>query len=360
MASIFNPPGYLDDLSAEQKLEWSGWISDNLDSAVKGNASENDGPRPQFFNPAKKPIGGESITKDISWTAFPKQLSSPNDRLRWSRADASRDGQDEYCEWSIEREGGKIVRIKFTCEGPEYWAYLAQVNPEKVLDLYREHVSPEVKEHHIFGANGYIRRNRWNNSTSNGVMHLIQRANTLSAEIELAGGASLQRARADGTLLTGAQELIQCSLYGAAGRHSDPHIGEEVNKLARQQHDVTLADPIGLYFAGLDTSDWRVPNKVDPQSLWKYTRGKDGKFVRAVLEAPEGAGFMVGDVKIGGKPIEFAAQVADCITIKLTGLATRLGQSAATPVQGCRLIGAGAGMEMNKGVAGALREHRGR
>jgi hypothetical protein len=34
-------------------------------------------------------------------------------------------------------------------------------------------------------------RNTWNNSIANGAMHLIQRNNTLTAEIGLAAGASL-------------------------------------------------------------------------------------------------------------------------------------------------------------------------
>ena len=52
----------------------------------------------------------------ISWTAFPRrvQVASLSDRQRWRRADASRDVQDEYCEWSVTRNAaGKIIRVVF-------------------------------------------------------------------------------------------------------------------------------------------------------------------------------------------------------------------------------------------------------
>jgi hypothetical protein len=59
-----------------------------------------------------------------------------------------------------------------------------------VLALYQEHVSRDVKRADLFDSNGkYVPRNKWNNSTTRGAMHLIQRNITLGAEIELAGGS---------------------------------------------------------------------------------------------------------------------------------------------------------------------------
>ena len=54
-----------------------------------------------------------------------------------------------------------------------------------------------------------------------------------------------------------------------------------------------------------------------------------------MYEVPAAKGFVVGDIKIGGQPIEFGAQIADFIRIKLTGLATRIGQSTVAPMNGC-------------------------
>ena len=45
-----------------------------------------------------------------------------DDERRWKAADRAREVQDEYLEWSLIRNSaGKIVRVVFTCEGPEVW-----------------------------------------------------------------------------------------------------------------------------------------------------------------------------------------------------------------------------------------------
>jgi hypothetical protein len=254
----FDAPGFLEDLNAEERQAWSDWISTQLDEArdrdgvAEGLA--NYGPRPQFFNPLHNPPAADAVEQDITWSAFPRviEISSPSAVQRWRRADATRDRQDEYCEWSVERDAqtNKIKRVTFTSEGPEYWQFLAGVRPDLVLQLYREHVNPAVQRRDLFSANGrYNPRNRWNNSTDQGAMHLIQANNTLGAEIELAAAATLVRRRG-GVELTTEPDLIDCGAYGQPERHSDPHIGAQVNALARQKADVTLANPVGLCIAG--------------------------------------------------------------------------------------------------------------
>lgn len=342
MIPRFDPPGFLDDFDEEQRAGWSQFISAQIDAAIQGQPEIliNDGPRLQFFNPTKTEIADDAVTQSIAWTAFPRQVqvSSISDRQRWRRADSSRDLQDEYCEWSVTRDtaSGKITRVTFTCEGPEYWEFLAATAPDKVLALYREFVSPEVQPEDLFDSEGtYNRRNRWNNSTTAGVMHLIQRANTLGAEIELAGGATVRRVLA-GQELTGAQELIECGRYGEPERHSDPKIGAEVNALARQRADITLNNPVGLYFDDLSVAGWETPDAADARQFWRFLRGRDGFFVRAAFEVPPERGYTVSDIRINGREIQFGAQIADFITIRLVGLATRIGQSTVEPMTGCR------------------------
>ena len=224
--------------------------------------------------------------------------------------------------------------MTFTSEGPEYWRFLASVDPDKVVQLYRQHIGPEVKADHIFQRGNYIPRNRWNNSTSNGAMHLIQRNNTLDAEIELAAAATIVRV-IDGRTLDAEQELIRCGQYGQPERNSDPHIGAVVNELARAKHDITLANPVGLCIAGLSVAGWQTPDGSPASAYWKITRGTPDKALRAVYEVPAGKDFTVSDIKINGLNIEFGSQIADFITIKLTGLATRLGKSNVAPLNGC-------------------------
>jgi hypothetical protein len=123
------------------------------------------------------------------------KIQSVSDKQLWQRADSSRKKQDEYCEWSVTRnpETGKITKVTFTSEGPEYWQFLSERDPDLVLRLYREHIGPEVQRSDLFANGEYIPMNRWNNTTTDGAMHLIQQANTLSAEIELAAASTLVR-----------------------------------------------------------------------------------------------------------------------------------------------------------------------
>lgn len=324
----FAPPGNLDDFNPAQRSAWSQFIGNYL--AARKTAG--DVQRNQFFSLADQAVGADKAELPIRWTAFPKQvfLSSASDRTRWRKADSSRDLQDEYCEWSVERDAtNKIKRVTFTCEGPEYWSFLARSSPDKALDLYRQHVSPSVQQQDLFTASGaYIERNRWNSTTKHGAMHLIQPANTLRAEMELAAAATVRRRHDQNEVVT-EQELIDCSQYGVPTRHSDPHIGAEVNALARKGALITLLDPVGLYLDGLSTAGWSTPDGADPQSFWRVTRGSKELTLRAVYEVTAGHDYLVGDIKINGLPIEFGAQIADHIQVRLTGLAHAFGTAAA-------------------------------
>jgi phosphatidylserine/phosphatidylglycerophosphate/cardiolipin synthase-like enzyme len=334
----FDPPGFVEDFTEEQKLTWSQTISDWIDTAQLGHPDRNDGPRTQFFNPLRNPAAADQKVAVIFWNAFPRKVKSAalSDRQRWRQADATRNVQDEYCEWSVMRDpvSQKITRVTFTCEGPEYWDALAEANPAQVLALYQEFISSQIQHADLFLNGQYNKYNRFNNSTTAGAMHLIQGANSLTAEIELGAAATIRRTHA-GQELTGAQELIACARYGEAGRNSDPFIGEQINALARQGADITLNNPVGLYLHEFNPVGWSTPDQADAREFWKFVRGRDGYFVRAVFEVPAERGYAVGDITIAGKPLEFGAQIADFITIKLEGVATRIGQSAVVPNEGC-------------------------
>jgi hypothetical protein len=332
----FDPPGGLTDLDQPGRELWSGFISDSVETAIAGRTDHsNDSPRAQYYNLTKTDTAGDAAFQEVSWTGFPRvvKINSVSDRQRWRRADSSRDVQDEYCEWSVTRRpDGKITRVIFTCEGPEYWEMLAQGQPDTVVDLYQKFVSTAVQKNDLFDAsNNYIPRNRWNSTTTNGAMHLIQSANTLSAEIELSAAASIVRVK-NGRILTSEQELVECAQYGVPQRNSDPHIGGVVNSVARLKADLALSNPVGLYFKDLATDGWDTPDGSDPKSYWTYVRGDAEHPVRAVFEVPADKGFTVSDITILGQPINFGAQIADFISIKLTAVACRFGQSTAEPM----------------------------
>jgi hypothetical protein len=339
-ANSFLPPANLKDLLPENLAGWSKQISDQFD------VSKED--RPQFFNQLTNPPA-DPVAKEISWTGFPRTIfvaTNGDNEKRWKAADAARyynlgggkyqPVQDEYLEWSVTRDPtGKITKVMFTAEGPEYWNYLAKVQPDTVLALYRQHISPTVEKSDLFDHKGaYIPENKWNRDTTHGAMHLICPPNSLEAEIQLAADASLPR-KIDGTFLIDAQDLIHCAKYGVASRNSDPFIGQQVNALAVLGYLVSLQNPVGLYIKGLSTAGWTTPDGSDPSLYWRIERGTADFTVRAVYEVPAGKGFVVGDIKINSDLIRYGAQIADFVQIKLTGIAANKNVANIKPATTC-------------------------
>jgi hypothetical protein len=349
LLAAFDPPGFVDDLTKVQKKKWSDFISKRIDDEMASAAGHH------FYNPTKTDTAADVQTAEISWTAFPRLVAvdSPSDQARWQKAESSRDVQDEYCEWSVTRDQAtnKITKVTFTCEGPEYWSFLAQANPAKVLSLYQQFINPGVTKSDLFFSNGLYRStNKWNSSTTLGAMHLVQGANNLGAEIDIAVRSTIVR-KIGGAELTGERELIECGKYGEPERNSDPHIGAQINQLARQKADICIANPVALYIKGLATNGWQTPDGSDPMQYWKILRGDMDHAVRTVFEVPAAKGFTVGDITINGEPIEYGAQITDFITIKVIGQACRIGKSKVKPVTKC--VGAPPVMAM-AGVEDAL------
>ena len=270
----FDPPGQLGDFDVKGRSAWSEFLNFAFDGNVQEVEKDVGAGRSPFYNPCRTATVEPVATKVIRWKGFPLLIASkhPGDeRAAWAEADRllahGERPQDEYLEWHVEKKGNKIVRVTFTCEGPEYWEALAEGYPrgyagprtagatgdkQKLLALYRQHVDPAVQLADLLGPEGhYDALNKWN--TTHGAMHLNQHNNTLTAEITIAAQATILRQR-NGQVLNDPDALIRCAQYGAPGRASDPHIGAEVNALARQGFAITLQNPVGLYIDGLDTT----------------------------------------------------------------------------------------------------------
>lgn len=333
-----NPPGHLAELSAAGLGRWSAMLSELFDQSAQGDTSDpTDSPRAQFYNPLTTDTAADSQQKEISWTAFPASVSGPLDKVRWKAADSHRDKQDEYCEWATKRNAqGKVAQVTFTCEVPEYWEALAKDDANKLLALYRELASPDVQLADLLDANGqYVASNRWNSGEEVAPVHMTQGSNTLGAAVELAAAATIQRV-INARPVESNQELIKCSKFGVATRNSDPHIGATINELARMQADITLADPPGLYINDFRPAGFKTPDGADPRSYWRSVRGDAGRSLRAVYEVPPEKGYVVGDITIADEPIEFGGQIADFVSIKIVGVACRIGQSKGKPFTVCR------------------------
>lgn len=385
----YDPPGFLDDFDAEQRKQWSAAVSGWFDGNI-GILPLHHGDTPQFYNETKTDLPGPPIDQVIGWNALPGTL-----RNRWGREMAldlaeqllpltrRMDGpgsyyvgswwqdhfyrpQDEYCEWHVTRDTqGRIVAVTFTSEPPEYWqalhgdtlpdvnnepAYKFTGNPEKVLELYHEYVSPDVTLADlqcpddvvdytdplaptvVYGKGQYNPYNRWN--TTAGIMHLTHPANSLSAEINLGAAATVLRQR-HGRPVIDPEALISCAAYGGLSRTSDPTIGSTVNELAALGAYVTLRNPVGLAMHHLDLSGFETPGgePVDA-SFFEVQRGDEAKGLieRAVFRVPDGEGYTVSDLRIGGVPVTRGSQIAEHIVVNIVGRASQLGSFKNTPV----------------------------
>jgi hypothetical protein len=387
MAIFYHPPAGINDFdrsatqAAQLKQNWHDFLNRQVEGRDAG----------LFYNPANDPAPGVAAARrPISWNGFPLSIWS------WFNANANatgkrralaaaetlrpfaiqiRDGgasfvtvtnpatrmrkvvggalgdpldlfhrqQDEYCEWFVDRDAaGRVTRISFTAEGPEYWEEMAKVDPDLVVRLYQELVNPAVQRTDLFwqfdvaGRNlatgqfniifqrgEYNPYNKWN--TTHGALHLTHPANTLGAEINLAADATVLRpsvAPQPANTLSG--RLICCAQYGGVNRSSDPLIGAGVNGLARAGRAVTLADPIGLYISTLDLTGLRGPNNqvIGAQALRVRRASADGSMIlRAEIAPPQGATFTLDQCRFDQDTLTTGGQIARKITMVLFGLA---------------------------------------
>lgn len=304
----FSTPARLPDPNA---AAWSARLSGVFGQVV--------GPGlPQFYDPTKKNTPAGTPEPMISWVAFPASLraATPSAVERWKRADRDRGLQDEYCEWTVVRNAArKITRVTFTAEVPEYWEHMFETDPSRVLRLYRRFVDPAVKLSDLRRQDGsYKPDNRWNNSQPGRLVHLIQGSNTLGAAIDLVSRATVLRVK-NGRPVTNQQELVRCARLGDPLRNSDPQIASAVNVAAREGSEITLADPLAIHLGRPLTAGMVTPDGFDAARFWKIERGDEDHALRARFEVPASRGYVVGDILLGGRPIEFGGQIADRVQV---------------------------------------------
>jgi hypothetical protein len=387
LLSRFDPPAYLDDFDAipGQREAWHDFVSLNFDASIEAEravVTTNHGAAPgivQFFNAARYDPGGPLVEQAITWNAFPRELVRRFGRERalveadqlWPLSayrghfDPDRPEvttppasdtmvfrpHDEYCEWHVTRDPqtGQLVRITFSSEPPEYWTALFggtigvtedrgvsfPGSPGALLALYRALVDPRVVledlivqadfvggegEPHVKGS--YNPYNKWN--TTHGIAHLCAPPNSLGAEIRLGADATVLYRDGAGRPLTQPDALICGAAYGGPNRNSDPTIGSTVNALARLGALITIANPVGLYMDHIDTTGWELPDGIAPRACIRVVRGAPRMIERMVVEVPPETGRTLSDLTIGGAPVRYGGQIAECITVKLVGCAAPL------------------------------------
>jgi hypothetical protein len=420
----FTLPGcnndFADDPVKYEKLAnaWSQNVDGFTNQAIFGNpwTSTFTAAQTGYYNPLATPIPAKSGAVDVAWIAFPNRLvqylgqeqTPPNPynlpqstlnqladsgqlnayqipSVRCPQADWSsklqeygpygpRGWLDEYCEFSVARNAaGKIVRIDFTCENPEYYQTLWRIDQQKVADVFSaalnagapasQQVSVTIADLQLTdpatgkpvidpqtGLSAYNPLNKWNSGTvavrsgdssafSGGAMHLTATPNTLQTELGLGAGATVQRKSGN----TDPQALICCAQYGQNYRNSDPHIGQTINLAVGAGLNISLADPPGLYIQMPSFAQYALP--ADPKlpagataaDCWQVVRGYEqltdpvtgqpfpGSFIlHAAFQLPQawidaGVSFTVEDITIAGLPITTGSQVQATLEIALFG-----------------------------------------
>lgn len=306
----FSPPAGIDDTGGDSRFldQWhelvSGLVADTTAIAGRG----------QYVNPARRQVSRDR-PRAITWTGLsrPLLMEHRDDRRAAYVAAEDRAVQIEYLEWHVERIDGKISAVVFTTETPEYWRLLAALHPDAVLDLYRRLVSPDVKREDLFGDDGeYDPANSWN--TTGGAVHFVMPINSLRDLLGVSQEVEPSQHADDGY-----DALPYSRATGA-----DARINFDLWALSRQGLSIAADDPPGLYMIGWDDSGWTTPAGLPVGHYWRIVRGWRGAALRVEYRVPESEGFLVGDISIGGRPIEFGSQIAEHITMSahvITGAA---------------------------------------
>lgn len=121
----------------------------------------------------------------------------------------------------------------------QYWTFFANKQKDTAAETIKALNKPlldDVPKSNYFTVNRsdpsneskweYNPKNGYNSSTTTGVItHLVQGANTLGAEINIAAQATiLRKKRGSGDPVKNSDQLIRCSQYGDPDRNSDPRV----------------------------------------------------------------------------------------------------------------------------------------
>jgi hypothetical protein len=326
----FDTPGRLRDLPDSSPFydAWHQKVSDLIDEQAEvalAIAFEPPPPGSGFYNPSRTEVNVVGA-RALVWMGFPRDLLNEginrDRRAAFSKGEVrgvsvpeGRTTQIEYLEWFTQRDDrGRITKVTFTTETPEYWQALFRSpgGPDRVLELYRELLgNPQIALSEITdGAGKYDPLNVWN--TSRGVIHyIVERqdgaVNTLRGAFNLVALAAIRPVVSD-----------NFQLIDSARTSSDPRITLTIRGFARKGWQTTVADPIGVYLCGWDDTGWSKPDGSPVDNYWRIVRpaGASGPpALRLVYEVPRSEGFVVGDIRIGGRPIEFGGQIAEHLTV---------------------------------------------
>lgn len=286
------------------------------------------------------------------WSMYPMAGGSVQNENAFSLKERI---HDEYLEWHTKKDkAGRVIEIAFTAEGPEYWETIAENDGDLLTKLYREFIDPSIVKEDLYWQNdiagvaviydldtgrysfkgiekifekgSYNPYNKWN--TTLGIMHLIQRNNSLGAEVRLAADATKQYAiRPDLSHDVSRFDLVACGVPAGINRNSDPTISDEVNKLALSDLKVTIANPIGLYIGDIQVGGILDPtgSPVNLSDVLIVERGvRDGispKILRFKIIKPDNSVRGLQDFTLNGFNLNYGGPIAKETSIVIYGQA---------------------------------------
>ena len=279
MTWTFTPPGYVTDFTDPGK--WHEEMEQTAEGIIFQLAAEVLGRDPQtldeldalrselgYADPTKEtvPDGAETLST-AQWFGFPQsverrdwpditQVQNIDDPQGFYRAVEDlgnedignariydrqghlyelpvRHRQDEYLEWQVSANQREIT---FVSEGYDYFSALFDADEDAVVSLYRKFLRTDAVtaddlrapqglffrsssgERTIARPGGFNPRNRFN--IYDGICHLSHRANSLGAEVNLAGVSALARVASNDDLVAAdnAERIICCSRGGESNQ----------------------------------------------------------------------------------------------------------------------------------------------
>jgi hypothetical protein len=313
LVSRLDTPGSLRDLPDGSPLydNWHELVS-GLINSVAPAARGGD-----FFNPSAWNFEPDAHSS-FPWMGFPRPhlvVENRDDRDAAFRSGEDRDAQHEYLEWHVTKADGKITKVVFVTETPEYWGALGDVDPDRVMDLYHELVRPNATRADVFPDGVYDPRNRWNHQ--DGIVHYIMGINSLGALIDTSQNSRVRRRARDNYDAVPLRFDRKTVMVTA----SDARFTLDIGTLTRKKLSVTVHEPVGLYMLAWDDTGWAKPDGTPVDDYWRVARGAPGAALRLEYEVPADEDFVVGDITIGGRPVEYGGQLAEHITVMAGGIA---------------------------------------
>jgi len=308
----FDTPASVKDVPAASPFydKWSAFISRLIGGTTKGDGGG------AYYNPTKADVK-IAADKAMIWMGFPRQLmlngSTTGDRTAaYIAAEADimqRLPQIEYFEWRVDRVNGKISKVTFVTETSDYYEQLWAVDKAAVVKLYKKLVSPAVVEADLHNKGKYNKFNKWN--TTHGIIHYIHPANSFNAAISLSKDAVRSPAP------FGDNYEARPPFAGQI-TSADPRLAFDTNMLIRKGFYLAPKNPVGLYIVGWENSGITHPDGSPAANYWRIVRGAAGMVMRLEYEVPAALGFAVGDLKLGGRKIEYGGQLAEHISVSFS------------------------------------------